>query len=81
MNSEGLPASVFRTDEWDDVEAVVISPAVKEQEFRRAFAAEIKALAAKRETLDKESPEYAAIQKEFQEKMVRFRETSPKAKN
>lgn len=77
VNSEGLPASVFRTDDWDDVEIKVDAAAARAGEERRALASEIKALAAQRMKLDRKSPEYQALQKRFQELMKRFKAGAP----
>jgi sialate O-acetylesterase len=38
INSEGLPASVFRTDDWDDVEIKADTAATSGTEARRALA-------------------------------------------
>ena len=73
VNSEGLPASVFRTDEWDDVEADATPVVNKEVEERRALALEIKALNAKRETLERGSEEYQAVNKKRAELLEKFR--------
>ncbi len=78
VNSDGLPASVFRTDDWDDVEVKVDTTAVKASEGRRAMSAEIKALAAERAKHDRKSPEYQALNKKFQELMTKFKEGAPK---
>ncbi|MEZ5385537.1 MAG: hypothetical protein R3F13_08480 [Prosthecobacter sp.] len=78
INSDGLPASVFRTDDWDDVEVKVDTSAVKAAEERRAMAAEIKAIAAERNKLDRKSPEYQALNKKFQEMMAKYKEGAPK---
>lgn len=78
VNSEGLPASVFRTDDWDDVEIKVDASASRTVEERRALAAEIKALAAKRNQLDRKSPEHQALQERFQELMKKFKAGAPK---
>ncbi|MDP1591139.1 MAG: hypothetical protein Q8M07_25515 [Prosthecobacter sp.] len=79
INSEGLPASVFRTDDWEDVEATVNTAASPTNE-RRALAVEIKALAAERAKLDRKSPEYQALNKKFQELMTKFKEGAPRQK-
>ncbi len=60
VNSEGLPTSVFRTDDWDDVEPKEDLEAAKKAEQRKAMGIRIKELAAKRETLDRKSEEYKA---------------------
>lgn len=78
VNSEGLPASVFRTDDWNDVEIKVDAQAARAGEERRALAAEIKAVAAKRNQLDRKSPEYQALQERFQELMKKFKAGAPK---
>jgi len=78
VNSDDLPASVFRTDDWDDVEIKVDTSAAKASEDRRALAIEIKALAAERSKLDRKSPEYQALNKKFQELMTKFKEGAPK---
>lgn len=78
VNSDGLPSSVFRTDDWDDVEVKVDTTAVKASEGRRAMSAEIKALAAERAKHDRRSPEYQALNKKFQELMTKYKEGAPK---
>lgn len=78
VSSEGLPASVFRTDDWNDVEIKVDAQAARAGEERRALAAEIKAVAAKRNQLDRKSPEYQALQERFQELMKKFKAGAPK---
>jgi len=78
INSEGLPASVFRTDDWDDVEVKADTAATSATETRRALAVEIKALAAERAKHDRKSPEYQALNKKFQELMTKFKEGAPK---
>ena len=64
INSEGLPASVFRTDDWDDVEPKVDPVAAEE---RRALGDEIREISAKRARLDRKSPEYLELTKKSQE--------------
>jgi sialate O-acetylesterase len=78
VNSDSLPTSVFRTDDWDDVEAKVDTSAQKAAEGRRALADQIKAIAAERNKLDKKSPEYQALNKKFQELMTKFKEGASK---
>ncbi len=74
VNSEGLPTSVFRTDDWDDVEIKVDTTATKAAEERRALGVEIRAIAAERAKHDKKSPEYQALNKQFQELMTKFKQ-------
>jgi sialate O-acetylesterase len=78
VNSDGLPASVFRTDDWDDVEIKVDATAVKAAEERRAMGAEIRAIGAERAKHDRKSPEYQALNKKFQELMEKYKATAPK---
>lgn len=75
VNSDGLPASVFRTDDWDDVEEKV-DPAIAE---RIALGLEIKALAAKRASLDRNSDEYKELTKKQQALLVKYKATAPVA--
>jgi len=74
VNSDGLPASVFRTDDWDDVEIKVDASAQKAAEERRAMGVEIRAIAAERAKHDRKSPEYQALNKKFQELMAKYKE-------
>jgi sialate O-acetylesterase len=78
VNSDDLPASVFRTDDWDDVEIKVDTSAAKAVEDRRAMSVEIKAIAAERNKLDRKSPEYQALNKKFQELMTKFKQGAAK---
>jgi sialate O-acetylesterase len=78
INSDGLPASVFRTDDWDDVEVKVDASAQNAAEERRAMGLEIRAIAAERAKHDRKSPEYQALNKKFQELMAKFKEEAPK---
>ncbi len=74
VNSDGLPASVFRTDDWDDVEIKVDTSAQKVAEERRAMGVEIRAIAAERAKHDRKSPEYQELNKKFQELMAKYKE-------
>jgi len=79
INSEGLPASVFRTDDWDDVETAPPPPPVNaELNKRRALAVEIKALKTKLESLEQTSPEALELRKKIQSMLQTFRQTAPK---
>lgn len=77
VNSDGLPASVFRTDDWEDMEEKVDPSAAKAAEARRALAAEIKAIADKRTGLDRDSEEFKALTKKQQELLAKYRQTAP----
>lgn len=78
INSEGLPASVFRTDDWDDVEIKVDTSALQAATERRALADQIKALAAERAKHDRKSPEYRELQKQLQPLMEKYKAGAPK---
>ncbi|MDZ4402493.1 hypothetical protein [Prosthecobacter sp.] len=78
VNSDGLPASVFRTDDWDDVEVKVDTSAQKASEERRAMGVEIRAISAERAKHDRKSPEYQELNKKFQELMAKYKEGAPK---
>lgn len=74
VNSEGLPTSVFRTDNWNDVEIKVDVSATTAAEERSALGVAIRTLAAERAKHDKKSPEYQALNKKFQELMTKFKQ-------
>lgn len=76
VNSEGLPASVFRTDDWDDVEVKVDQAASDATAKKRAFAAEIKAINAKRNLLDRSSDEYKELTEKHRQLMSKFKGTA-----
>ncbi len=79
VNSDGLPASIFRTDYWDDVEAAPpLTQAAKGLEDRRALATEIKTLNAKLQAMDRKNPEAMELRKKVQELLTKFKATSPK---
>ena len=80
VNSEGLPASVFRTDDWDDIEDRSAIAAQELAAERRALAVEIRELKAKREQLDRNGDEFRTVNSEFQEKMKRFKELSAQSR-
>lgn len=74
VNSDGLPASIFRTDDWDDVEAKAATSAT---DARRVEANEIKALNAKLATMDKNTPEWKALRKEVQDRLAKYKASAP----
>ena len=78
VNSDGLPASVFRTDDWDDVEIKVDTSAQKAAEERRELFVQIRAIADERNKLDKKSAEYRELQKKLQPLMEKYKATAPK---
>lgn len=77
INSEGLPASIFRTDDWDDIEEKIDPAVVKAADARRALGVEIRALGAKRKGMDPKSDEAKVLLKKHQAMMKKFRETAP----
>lgn len=75
VNSEGLPTSVFRTDDWKDVlkaQAQVQPAPNKAIAQRRALGAEIRALNAKRKTLDPSSQEHKDLTLKINAMMKQF---------
>ncbi|MDF1861074.1 MAG: hypothetical protein P1U87_12730 [Verrucomicrobiales bacterium] len=80
INSEGLPASVFRTDNWDDVIQKVDTTAQKAWEARRALALEIKALAARKATLERGSDEFKETLAKQKALMEKYKATAPAVK-
>ena len=79
VNSEGLPASVFRTDDWDDVEVSVDATNADAAMERRALAAQIKALAAERDKHDRNSAAFRELNQKFQTLMSQFKAGAPKS--
>ena len=79
VNSAGLPASVFRTDRWDDVEVHVSSAAQNRLRERRTLASEIKVLTAKRAKLQKGSEEFKATSVKLRKLAEAFRALAPKS--
>lgn len=78
VNSEDLPTSVFRTDDWDDVisqEAIETAAAAEE---RKVLQARIKELAAQRQTLDRQGDEFKKVAAEHAKLMEEWRATAPK---
>lgn len=75
VNSDGLPASIFRTDDWKDVEVAAPAPQVDE---RRVLATEIKTLNAKLQAMDRKSPEAVELRKKVQEMLTKYKATAPK---
>lgn len=80
INSEGLPTSVFRTDDWNDVAPQVEAQAMSSVQQRRALAVEIKNLAIQRTKLDRKSSEFQVVNKKIQELMAKFKASSPNKK-
>ena len=85
VNSEGLPASVFRTDDWDDVEspvpAATANAAENSRAARRALAEEIKTLNAQRQGLKRDSDEFKAVNAKLQQLMEKFKTSAVARQN
>ncbi|MCB1224802.1 MAG: hypothetical protein KDK99_03215, partial [Verrucomicrobiales bacterium] len=82
VNSDGLPASIFRTDDWDDVQQfeVAAQQATAAAAERLKLGATIRALNAKRQKLDRKSPEHQKLTTELQNLMKQFKATAPAGK-
>jgi sialate O-acetylesterase len=80
INSDGLPASIFRTDDWDDVEIKVDLNAQKTLQDRRAMSAKIKTMAAERNKLDRKSAEYKELNAQLQKLMQEYKAGAPSKK-
>lgn len=78
INSDDLPASVFRTDDWDDVEVKIDTTAAQAANERRELFNQIRAIVGERNKIDKKSPEYRELQKKLQPLMERYKATAPK---
>jgi sialate O-acetylesterase len=78
INSDGLPASVFRTDDWDDVEVKIDTTAAQAANERRELFNQIRAIVGERNKIDKKSPEYRELQKKLQPLMEKYKATAPK---
>ena len=78
VNSVGLPASVFRTDDWDDAIQKVDVKAQKALKERRALAVEIKALAAKKAKLERGTEEFRKVLDEQRALLKKFKELASK---
>jgi sialate O-acetylesterase len=82
VNSEGLPTSVFRTDDWADAlkaqAQTQASPAPsKALADRRALGAEIRSLNAKRKALKPNSQEHKVLTQKINALMMQFNAMSP----
>jgi sialate O-acetylesterase len=82
VNSEGLPTSVFRTDDWADAlkaqAQTQASPAPsKALADRRALGAEIRSLNAKRKALKPNSQEHKVLTQKINALMKQFNAMSP----
>lgn len=77
VNSEGLPTSVFRTDDWKDAEIAPVDPAAAAAAERRDLGAKIRELAAQRDTFPRDSHDYKKLSKEIRPLMEKFKAGAP----
>ncbi len=77
INSDGLPASVFRTDDWDDVDPKVVAVPTNALDERRAQAIEIKVLNAKIANMDPQSPEAKELRAKVKDLLSKFKASAP----
>lgn len=80
INSEGLPASVFRTDDWDDAEEAVDPGVARAAAVKRAYAVEIKALGERIKALEPKTELARELLKKRREMLKEFKATAPAAK-
>ncbi|MEM1296766.1 MAG: sialate O-acetylesterase [Verrucomicrobiota bacterium] len=80
VNSANLPASVFRTDDWNDVVVEEDETAVKLLQERRALGEEIRALAAQRAELDRNSDDFKTLTEKHKKMMEKFRAMAPQGR-
>ena len=78
VNSEGLPASVFRTDDWKDAEIAAVDPAAAAAQERRDLGVKIRDLVAKRDAFPKDSEDYKKLAAEIRPLMDKYKATAPK---
>ncbi len=78
INSAGLPASVFRTDDWSDAVVQLDLTEQRNQAERRALAVEIKALIAKRADLKRGSDEFNELTARHRELLKKFQALAPR---
>ncbi|WP_149497693.1 sialate O-acetylesterase family protein [Roseiconus lacunae] len=77
VNSEGLPASVFRTDDWGDVEPQQQLSARDRLLQRRSLGTKFRELAAKRQKLERDSEEFKSISEQMKEIQAQLKSTAP----
>ncbi|MGY8768073.1 MAG: sialate O-acetylesterase [Pirellulales bacterium] len=77
INSDGLPTSVFRTDDWVDQISEADQAALKNQQERLALNTKIKALNAKRAELKRGSEQHKNITAEVQALFKKYRAMAP----
>jgi sialate O-acetylesterase len=78
VNSDRLPASVFRTDDWDDVETVALTEAEKIQAQRIAIRDAMRPLQARRAKAERGSAEFREIAKKLRELLDQYKALAPK---
>jgi len=78
VNSDGLPASVFRTDDWDDVEDKAAVKTMEVQKRRLAMRDEIQALNARRAKLERNTREYKNLSEQVRKLLEEYKALAPK---
>lgn len=78
VNSEDLPTSVFRTDDWDDVFDQEDIEAIAAAEARKVLQARIKELVAEKQQLERTSDEFKKVAAEHAKLMEEWRAMAPK---
>ncbi len=78
VNSDGLPASVFRTDDWDDVESPELRKAAENQAKRLAIRDAMRPLQAKRDQLKRGTPEHREVSEQLKKLLEQYKALTPK---
>ncbi|MCB1208151.1 MAG: hypothetical protein KDK97_02430 [Verrucomicrobiales bacterium] len=81
VNGEGLPASVFRTDDWKDVDPQPDPTIQTAQQKRNALRDEIKRLAAERAKLDPKSEEFKTLSLKIRDMLTEYKAGQPAGSN
>ena len=78
VNSDGLPASVFRTDDWDDAESPALSQAAVIQAQRNTIRDAMRPLQARRDKLKKGTPEFLEVSQKLRDLLEQYKALAPK---
>ena len=78
VNSDGLPASVFRTDDWDDAESPALSQAAVVQAQRNTIRDAMRPLQARRDKLKKGTPEFLDVSQKLRDLLEQYKALAPK---
>ena len=66
VNSAGLPASIFRTDDWDDVEDHKAIQAAAAKSQLQDLAGKMRKITTQRNALDRQDPKFKSLTKEIE---------------